>query len=343
MRTAIISFTEKGRALSAQIAENADFMECERFCFHKHSDTSAVDFYSLSELVSDIFKRYDALIFLCACGIAVRSVAPHIVSKTTDPAVVAADDCGRFVIPLLSGHMGGANELSRRLAELIGAQAAVTTATDTGGHFSPDSFAAANDLIITDMSAAKAAAASVLEDGRIGLVSDYSCINIPEDVFPGTGTRAGIYVGTEDKAPFPVTLRLIPRNVVLGIGCKRGTDSETIEQAVSAALKKSGIDMERVCGIATIDLKKDEQGLLDFCKKHGLELQTFSADELMSTEGDFCSSEFVRSVTGADNVCERSAVKLSGGALIMCKTWSEGVTAAAAEKTVILDFERKML
>ncbi|MBO7394979.1 MAG: cobalt-precorrin 5A hydrolase [Ruminococcus sp.] len=343
MRTAVISFTENGRALSERIAENATFIDCARFCFHRHSDASAISFTDIIELVSDIFLRYDGLIFICACGIAVRSVAPHISSKTTDPAVVVIDDCGRFVIPVLSGHIGGANELAMRLAGLIGAQSVITTATDTGGHFSPDSFAKANDLIITDMTAAKAVASAVLDGERIGFVSDHAFINMPDDISPGTGTRTGICVGNGDTKPFPVTLRLVPRNVVLGIGCKRGTECDTIERAVAAALKTAGIEMERVCGIATIDLKKDEKGLLGFCKNHDLELDTFSADELMSADGEFSSSEFVRSVTGADNVCERSAVILSGGELVMHKTSSDGVTVAAAEKKLILDFERRRL
>ena len=129
------------------------------------------------------------------------------------------DEKGQNVISLLSGHLGGANELSRRLAELIGAQPVITTATDTGSHFSPDSFASANGLIITDMSAAKAAASAVLDGERIGLVSEYDCINVPEEVSPGADHPVGIFVGSAHREPFPVTLRLVPRNVVLGIGC----------------------------------------------------------------------------------------------------------------------------
>ncbi|MBQ3856475.1 MAG: cobalamin biosynthesis protein, partial [Ruminococcus sp.] len=187
------------------------------------------------------------------------------------------------------------------------------------------------------------AASAILDGERIGLVSEYDCINVPEEVSPGADHPVGIFVGSAHREPFPVTLRLVPRNVVLGIGCKRGTDCETIERTVLAALKSAGIEMERVCGVATIDLKKDEEGLLRFCKNHGLELNTFSAEELMSTGGDFSSSEFVKSVTGADNVCERSAVLLSGGRLVMGKTAANGVTAAAAEKPLILDFERRIL
>ncbi|WP_303804212.1 cobalt-precorrin 5A hydrolase [Ruminococcus flavefaciens] len=343
MKAAVISISEKGRELSLRIKKSADFIGVERFCLRSYSDFGSRCFEDIGGLVSDIWDRYDALVFICASGIAVRAIAPHIKSKTTDPAVVVIDEDGRFVIPVLSGHIGGANALAVRLSELIGAQAAVTTATDLGGLFSPDSFAAANGLIITDMEAAKLVAAAVLSGKRIGIVSDYGFINLPEDITEDTSCKFGLYIGAEDKKPFSVTLRLVPKNVVLGIGCKRGTDFKTIDVLVRMALHNAKITMERVEKIATIDIKKDEQGMLQFCEKYGLELLTYTAQELMETEGDFSSSLFVKKVTGVDNVCERSAVKCSGGRLIMQKKAANGVTVAAAERPLILDFERKIL
>ncbi|MBP3746007.1 MAG: cobalt-precorrin 5A hydrolase [Ruminococcus sp.] len=343
MRAAVISLTENGRKLSARLTETAAFLEAERFCFHSHCDKNSHTFDDLGDLVADIFQKYDALVFICACGIAVRSTAPHLNSKTTDPAVIVIDDCGKFVIPLLSGHIGGANALAERIAEVLGAQAAITTATDTGGRFSPDSFAAANGLIITDMNASKAIACAVLDGEKIGFISDCGYDNIPPELCTNTDCRTGIYVGCNDKMPFPVTLKLVPKNIVLGIGCKRATNCETIERAVKSALDSAGIAFERVICAATIDLKADEAGLLGFCEKYGLKLHVFTAQMLMEADGDFTSSDFVKSITGVDNVCERSAVKCSGGRLIMRKTAADGVTVAAAEKPMTLDFERKVL
>ena len=343
MKAAIISLTENGRKLSERIAVRADFFSAERFCFHTHTDGDSHAFDDLGSLVSGIFGKYDAIIFVCACGIAVRSCAPYLRSKTTDPAVIVIDDCGRFVIPVLSGHIGGANALAQRLSELLGAQAVITTATDTGGHFSPDSFAAANGLIINDMTAAKLIASSVLDGEKIGFKSGYEYRDLPEALSADKDCRTGIYVGCGDIEPFPVTLRLVPRNIVLGIGCKRGTDFSAIEMAVFSALGNAGIAFERVRHIATIDLKATEQGLLDFCSRYRFELSVYSAGELMEVPGDFTSSEFVKSVAGADNVCERSAVKCSGGKLILRKTAIDGVTVAAAEMPVILDFKRRQM
>ena len=343
MKAAVISYTDNGRLLSERIAAKADFIEAERFCFYSHTDSRANSFVGTAKLTSEIFTRYDALIYICASGIAVRAVAPHLRSKLTDPAVVVIDDNGRFVIPVLSGHIGGANVLALLLSELIGAQPVITTATDTGGRFSPDTFAKANDLIITDMQAAKAVAAAVLDGETIGFVSEHEYTDMPADVSAGTGYRTGIYVGTEDKYPFPVTLKLVPRNIVLGIGCRRGMSCDGIELAVNAALGAAGIPFERVERIATVDLKADEKGLIAFCRKHDLEMSVYSAQALMETEGDFTRSSFVRTVTGADNVCERSAVRCSCGKLILRKTVHDGVTVAAAERPVVLDFERRTL
>lgn len=339
MKAAVISLTENGRVVSERIA-GANICDTARYCLAKHCDDGAESFTDIEALTAELFGAFDALIFVCACGIAVRMTAPHIRSKQTDPAVIVVDDRGSFVIPILSGHLGGANAIAVRIAERIGAQAVVTTATDIGGSFSPDSFARANGLIIDDMDAAKAVAAAVLEGEPIGLVSEYECANIPDGLTVGEEARIGVYIGADrQKAPFPVTLRLIPKNIVLGIGCKRGTSAEAIVRAVL----ESGIDIERVCAVSTIDIKSDEPGLLEFCAGRGLELFTYTADELMSVSGDFGGSEFVRSVTGADNVCERSAVLCSGGRLVREKYAAHGVTAAAAEKPLVIDFERKII
>ncbi|MBO4878227.1 MAG: cobalt-precorrin 5A hydrolase [Ruminococcus sp.] len=343
MKAAIISYTENGRLLSERIAAEADFMSAERYCYYSHTDRDARSFVGTQKLTGDIFTKYEALIFVCASGIAVRAVAPYLRSKQTDPAVIVIDDCGRFVIPILSGHLGGANVLALLLSELIDAQAVITTATDTGGRFSPDSFAKANDLLISDMQAAKSVAAAVLDGETVGFVSDYEYMGMPDDLTPGTGARTGIYVGCDNRLPFPETLKLIPRNIVLGIGCRRGADCESIEIAVRAALASARIPFDRVERIATIDLKADERGLIAFCRKHGLGVTFCTPQELMETEGDFTRSHFVRTVTGADNVCERSAVRCSGGKLIIRKTAHDGVTVAAAERPVVLDFEKVVL
>ena len=345
MKTAIISLTENGRVLSAEIkAYLSDIADVRRYCFVKHTDGDAEGFDSISSLVGEVFTSVGAIVFVCACGIAVRAIAPFIRSKTTDPAVIVIDEKGRFVIPVLSGHIGGANRLAEIIAEKLGAAAAVTTATDSGKLFSPDSFAAANGLIITDMTAAKEAAAALVDGEKVGFCSQYPHSELPDELSADGGFRTGIVVSADiSLRPYPVTLTLVPKNIVVGIGCKRGTSFEVIENAVNSVFAESGIDIARICKAATINIKADEQGLQRFCGSHHITLQTYTADELMKAEGEFESSPFVLKTVGADNVCERSAVLCSGGKLVISKTACGGVTVAAAEMPVYLDLERKIL
>ncbi len=333
MNTTIISVTEKGRLLSQRIAgicENA-----VRCCHTHHTDETAQAFDDMSSLVRKIFNEYDCIIFVCAAGIAVRMIAPLLRSKCSDPAVIVTDDCGKFVIPILSGHIGGANSIAVYIAKKIGAVPVITTATDTGGHFSPDSMAAANSLIIGDMHAAKLIASAVLDGKKIGLVSKYPCINIPPEITENE-TEIGLCISDSgtDK-PFPVTLDLVPKNIIVGMGCKKGVTADAVAECVRNAL--GGISEKRIAAVATADIKAEEAGLLEYCRRIGAKLHIFTADELMQTQGEFTSSEFVRSVTGADNICERSAAAC-GGKIIVKKTALNGVTAAVAKKDITIDF-----
>ncbi|MBP3309648.1 MAG: cobalamin biosynthesis protein [Ruminococcus sp.] len=345
MRISIISVTEKGRKLSLRLCELLEERHTvKRYCHLKHGDGLSEAYDSIHSLTERLFTVSDALIYICASGIAVRSIAPFIRSKTSDPAVIVIDDCGKYIIPILSGHIGGANRIAEIIAAQTGAAAVITTATDIGGVFSPDSFAAANNLIVTDLKAAKAAAATVLDGEKIGFASDYEHINMPEQFFSESASRIGICVSADSKRrPFDITLNLVPKNIVLGIGCKKNTPTELIERRISETFNACGLDMERICCISTIDIKAREEGIVSYCRKRKLELHSFSAAELMAAEGDFEKSEFVLKTTGTDNVCERSAVLCSGGKIIIRKNAADGVTLAAAEMPVNLDFERKEL
>lgn len=344
MTVSIISVTDSGRILSKKIYDiYSEIHDITRYAFHRNCDENAVSFSDINSLTGDIFNKSEAVIFICACGIAVRSIAPFIKSKITDPAVIVIDDAGRFVIPILSGHLGGANELAKNISEKIGAVSIITTATDIGGKFSPDSFAKANNLIISDLSAAKEIASAVLKGEKIGLLSDYKLSNIPSEAAVGEICRTGICISADtSRKPFEITLNLVPRNIIVGIGCKRNTPCFKIEKHISDSLSAAGIDIRRLCGVATIDIKADEEGLHEFCKKHDLKLFTYSSEELMKADGSFKKSDFVLSHTGTDNVCERSVVR-HGGKTVMPKTSGDGVTAAAGEMPFEADFERKVL
>jgi len=339
MNAAIISFTEDGRRISERLA--AGMPGCTRFCFYKHSDENAESFSGLSVLIADIFGGYNALVFISSVGIAVRAVAPHIRSKVTDPAVVAIDDCGKFAVSVLSGHLGGANGLAERIAGMVGAVPVITTSTDTHGLFSPDVFAKKNGLVITDMSAAKAVASALVNGEKVGVNCSYPNSEIPDELTECDRGKIGIRIsGNANETPFETTLNLLPKNLIAGIGCKKGMSCDAITKHIMSVFSQNGLDIRRLSAVATIDIKAEEAGLKIFCEHLGLPLKTYTADELMRMVGDFSHSDFVEKTTGADNVCERAAV-CAGGKLIVPKTAGNGVTAAVAELPVYIDFEKE--
>jgi len=267
MNIAVLSFSKCGAALAERIiyALIENEYEAKGYITASHADgTSFEPFSSVYEITGRLFGSIDALIFVGACGIAVRSIAPKIKSKLTDPAVIICDETGRFAISLLSGHAGGANALASFVAETIGAIPVITTASDAHAALSGE---------------------------------------------------------------------VQPANLVVGIGCRRGLTTEIIERAVTILLWNQNIPLSRVCAVATIDIKRDEAGLLDFAKIHKIPLHFYTAEELADVPGEFSSSEMVLKATGVDNVCERAAV-LCGriGQLIMNKSIKDGVTVAIFEK-----------
>lgn len=288
-------------------------------------------------LYEEAFRQSSAIVFVSSCGIAVRCIAPYVKSKLEDPAVVVVDETGAFAISLLSGHIGGANGLAKRLASALGGTAVITTATDANGRFSVDSWAKAQGFTICGPDAAKAVSAAILEMD-VPFVSDFAVKGaLPNGLYAGEEGAAGVYVtyADESAAPFDVTLRLVPKCVVLGIGCRRGTPAESIKYAVDKTLTYHGIDFSAVKSAASIDLKRDEAGLIEYCRGAGIPLSFYSAEELNAVKGDFTPSVFVKLTTGVDNVCERAAL-LCADELIIKKTAENGVTVAAAlEKTEV--------
>ena len=296
---------------------------------------------SLAQGAARAFRASDALIFIGACGIALRAVAPLVESKDKDPAVVVIDERARWVISLLSGHLGGANALSREIAALLDSTPVITTATDVRGVFAVDLWAKENRLVIDSLEKAKGVSAALLSGKEIPLKSDYPIsgpvpqgIRIAADCGEPFGISVSLYRKNE------AWLRLIPRRLYLGIGCRKGAGEAALLDAVEAALGRYGIDAAGIAAVGTVDLKGEEPALVRLCENRGWELQTFSPARLMEAPGAFASSEFVRTVTGTDNVCERAAVLASGGGrLLVGKFARSGVTVAAAEGEVILRFD----
>lgn len=278
------------------------------------------------------FEQVDAIVFVTASGIAVRSVAEHLTHKSKDPAIVCMDECSKHVISLVSGHAGGANALTQMLADVMWATPVITTATDVEGQFSIDDYAREHNLVVTDWAKAKAISAEVLATGAKPVWVDEAEVSQEEEKNAceirkeqkSTGIDGceneinvqelqigshQVIITPQDGSVDVQTLQLIPRCIVAGVGCKKGTPVDKIEHAVQDAFAKAGLRMEALCAVVSIDLKKEEAGLLEFCETRNVPFETYAAEELQAVPGTYSASEFVSGVTGVDNVCERSAVK----------------------------------
>lgn len=285
--------------------------------------------FSLSAWTREAFARAEALVFVGAAGIAVRAAAPYVRSKASDPAVVVVDESGRYAVPILSGHLGGANDLARQIAAVCGAQAVITTATDGRGVFAVDEWAKRQNCAVVNPPAIRTVSSKLLAGETVPVRSDWPVAGaIPPGVALADG-REGAAALTLTR-PAEGVLWLAPKIAVLGVGCRRDTPAETLEKSFAAFVRDNGLCEASVVCAATIDLKSNEPGLLEFCRRHGWELKIFTAEQLQSVAGTFTASPFVRQIAGVDNVCERAAAAASGGAVRIRKTAGDGVTLALA-------------
>ncbi len=291
MRTAIISLTANGKRLADKISAQVG----------GQIFTKGRNFEKLSELVATVFGKFDGLIFICAAGIVVRMIAPHIVSKLSDPAVLVIDERGQNVISLLSGHVGRANELAIKIAKAIEANPVITTATDVAGKFSVDAVSSKLGLIPEPKEAIKAINSAILRG---------------EDVFVTAGD---------------VRLNLIPQNLIAGVGCRRGTSSLKIFEAIQHACAMIHQPIERVKLLASVDVKRDETGLTSLAEVMGLEVKFFSVAEIQKKIDEYKleESKFVMRSVGVGNVCEAAALCcVENARFALPKTAFKGVTVA---------------
>lgn len=333
---ALIAFTRRGVALgkTLEAALGGRLYTTARLA----ADTGCPAAGDLTAWAGARFSDSEALVFISAAGIAVRAIAPYVKDKFTDPAVVSVDEAGRFAVPLLSGHVGGANDLAKRVAAITGGQAALSTATDVNGRFAVDVWAGRQNLVIVERAAAKAVSAALLEGGAVGFRCRYPVRGpLPAGLTEGPA-RVGIAVDdTAAACPFETTLHLVPRAVTLGLGCRRGTTRAALEAKLTEVLAAHAIPWAAVVALASIDLKADEPGLLALAAARHLDTHFYTAAELAQEPGDFPASDLVSRVTGVDNVCQRAAQR-AGGRVFLPKVAGGGVTVAAAMGEISVTF-----
>lgn len=322
----ILAFTDRGKALAQEILDELPG-DCRGELYDNEKQTA-------KEYLAERFEEKDTILFICAAGIAVRLIAPLIRSKDVDPAVVVMDEFGRYAVSLLSGHLGGANDAALFISELAGAEPVITTATDLNGRFAADVWSKNAGCRIMDIGQIKYVSSAVLRGEKVGFQSGFPFEGeMPCELTLDTA-RTGICVSLSGKQkPFENTLNVVPEIVSVGVGCRKGIGTAQFEAFILKNLAEQGVAVEAVEQLASVDLKKEEPAILDFCRKYRIPFVTYTAEELNRAEGSFAASALVKSVTGVDNVCERSAVLASGnGRKILSKTSGGGCTCALAMK-----------
>lgn len=312
-------------------------------------------FERLSAAVKDNFDRYSGHIFIMAAGIVVRVLAPLIQNKTRDPAVVVVDDLGKNAISLLSGHIGGANDLTRKVAGIIKANPVITTATDVNRVPAIDVLAGENGLAIENPGAIKNVNMALVQMAPVDVHDPYNymgekLLNLESASFQKLTYSIQKLSQAYDKFNNPIVyiddaimdlppqaLILRPPSLVAGIGCNRGTDSTEIGDLLSQVLAANRLALPSLACIASIDVKNDEAGLIETAKGLGLPLIFFNREELNQVKGVQNPSPVVEKHVGAKSVCEAAAILASrNGTLVVPKNATKNVTVAIARTGSLL-------
>ena len=332
---AVWAVTPGGAAMAGRIIRGLG--EGRLFCTPSAADAApagATSVDRLSDAVAERFRAYRGHVFVMSAGIVVRVIAPLIQRKTIDPAVVVVDETGQFSISLLSGHLGGANELAEQVAGAVGGVPVITTATDVRGVPAIDVIARRAGLAIENPEAIKEINMALITgrpvwvDDPDGWLADHQT-----GMEPAPATADGpIVIVSEVQLDRPLSFLILrPRCLVAGIGCNRGTAVEELHEVLDATLRRFRLAPASLCRIATIDAKLDEVGLLALAEALDLPLSGFPRERLREVRGITAPSKTVEHFMGVPSVCEAAAIAgAGGGPLIVPKQKGGNVTVAVA-------------
>lgn len=350
----ILSFTKTGTELNKKICKKLNNDFCAGYVSKRiWNENKELD--PLPENIPDwIQERWgvDDFLFIGAAGVAVRMIVPSVKDKYTDSAVIVMDEKAQYIIPLLSGHVGGAIPLAEQIADVTGAVPVITTATDVQRKFAVDVFARDHYLKITDRGQVKQISSAVLEGKAIGICVEEGYPYLRKAAIRATERYTelkwcdnkeslseyeyGVFISTDTKDSSERILRLQIGNIVAGVGCRKGTAMQILEQGISETAARHGLDQKQLEAIVSIDLKAEEAGLNELSEKWKVPFITYTAEQLKSTGEASSSSDFVQQITGVDNVCER-AVKYylkdeEDGKIIQEKLCLNGMTVSLGVK-----------
>lgn len=329
---AIISITKKGDEIADNIQRSIG-----GDVFKKSEDNN----FKLDNIIEFVFKNYKSIVFVSSTGIAVRAIAKYLKEKDIDPAVVVVDVCNKFTISLVSGHLGGANILTNKIAGTLKNIPVITTATDNLEIEAPDIIAINNNLIIDDLKTAKVIASRLVNNEKVYFIDEKKVIACPNGYIETSEVKNNtvwitnkgfIKLNDNNYKEYKLNisrnlniLRLIRKDVVLGIGCKRNTESEKMYDFVYKTLIENNIDIRAIKTIASIDIKSDEQAILNLAKVLNSKLKFFTKEEIATVHSKFEGSDFVEKIIGVRAVSE-PVVELLGAKLYKQKIRKDGMT-----------------
>lgn len=323
MNIGVLTLTEGGRKLGATIADH--LADCRIIPVKT----------TIAETFRNHWQEYDGFIAIMATGIIIRSIAPLLEDKERDPAVIGLDEKGCHVISLLSGHLGGGNTLTRKVAEITGGQPVITTASDTLALASLDLWAKAQDLRYRDRNVLTRASSILVNNGRLKIYSDVEIDALPPGLEKVEKFEDGDLAITHRLLPEAGSL-LHPANLVVGVGCNRGTPAEEFAEALEELFTDLGFATLAIRNLASIDVKNDEEGLLQFAAAHNWPITFFSRDEINTVTGITVSDAALKAV-GAQGVAEPTALLSAKTTILLSRKrkW-QNVTMAVAKAPYML-------
>jgi cobalt-precorrin 5A hydrolase len=339
----VLALTPQGAALARQLCRSLPEAQCWLPQTHA-GEPGDQAFSRLADVWREAFERRDNLVCIMATGIVVRGIAPYLQGKATDPAVVVVDEAGRFAISLLSGHLGGANDLARQVAQVLGGTPIITTASDVQGLPALDVLAVEHGLTIENLPEVRVIQMALLEGRPIRVVDPHGYLAEPVAEHPELfapepdldraldASGPTVYVGFRER-PWPAGwLRLRPRNLVAGMGCHKGTPGEELIDFIKSTFQQEGLSLLSLKALATIEAKKEEPGLRMAARSLGVEFLWFTAKELEAIPVPHPSPQVARHM-GVLSVSEAAVLKAGGVELIVPKRKAPNATLAVARVT----------
>lgn len=333
MKIACLSFTDKGKLLGDKLQA----ISTTKYTIHHYQNKQIEG--GIKNLLNYAWQEYDGLIFISATGIAVRMISPYIKHKTIDPAIVVVDDMGQFAISLLSGHIGGANELAKWIGTTIGGLPVITTATDNRKIESVDVFAKKNDYYMEDMTSITKITSMMVNGKLLGLYSEEDTlinydnlvvVNNLDNLDPNIEGLIIVSSRIIRGLKIPHTF-LRPKNINIGIGCRKDIGARRIIEAIEESFNTVNLSTNSIKAIGTVEVKKDEQGIIEAASYFKCPMKIFSIEEIRSVEEKFEKSQFVKDTIGVYSVSEPSAYLL-GGELIVMKSKHNGITISISKE-----------